>query len=110
MHSSIEPGSMFLDDQRLLDQTAIDGAFKKAVFHIVFIRLQSTLDQTVLNANSNGEKRHLKESDGLRLRKIRKGLIHHPLLNPVTNLSSRILTDEERAALANGLHHVYLSQ
>ena len=32
------------------------------------------------------------------------------MLDPVTNLSSRELTDEERVALANGLHHVYPSE
>ena len=78
---------------------------------LVFIRLQSILDQIVLKANNNVEKRHLHKLEGLRRRKIKKlGSVRRPLLDPVTNLSSRVLTDEERAALANGLHHVYPSE
>ena len=76
-----------------------------------FIRLQPILYQIVLKANNKVEKRHLNKLEGLRRRKIKKlGSVRRPLLDPVTNLSSRVLTDEERAALGNGLHHVYPSE
>jgi hypothetical protein len=76
----------------------------------VLIHLQSILDQIVLKVDNNVEKRHVKKLKGLRQRKIRKGSVHRPLLDPVTYLSSRGLTDEERAALINGLQHVYPSE
>ena len=110
MSGTIEPRFMSLNDQRLFDQKAVDVDVKNAVSHLVFIRLQSILDQIVLKANNNVEKRHSKKLEGLRSRKIKKGSLRWALLDPVTNLSSRILTDEERAALANGLHHVYPSE
>jgi hypothetical protein len=97
------------NDQRLFDQKAVGVVLKDAVSHLVFIRLQSILDQIVLKANNNGEKRYSKKREGLRHRKIKKGS-GASLLDPVTHLSSRILTDEERAAVANGLHHVYPSE
>ena len=84
-------------------------ALKNAVSHLVFIRLQSILDQIVLKANNNVEKRHSNKLEGLRRRKVKKASPCRALLDPVTNLSSRVLTDEERAALPNGLHHVYPS-
>jgi hypothetical protein len=98
---------MCSNDQRLFDQKTVGVALKNAVSHLLFIRLQSILDQIVLKASNNVEKRLLKKLEALRQRKIRKGSTCKPLLDPVTNLSSSILTDEERAALANGLHHVY---
>ena len=110
MGGTIEPRFMSLNDQRLFDQNTIDVASKNIESHLVFIRLQSIVDQIELEANKNVEKRHLNKLEGLRRRKIKKGSTRRPLLDPVTNLSSRILTDEERAALANGLHHVYPSE
>ena len=110
MSGTIEPRFMCPNDQRLFDQKAVDVALKNAVSHLVFTRLQSILDQIVLKANNNVEKRHLKKLEGLRSRKIKKGSFCRPLLDPVTNLSSRVLTDEERVALANGLHPVYPSE
>ena len=78
--------------------------------HLVFIRLQSIVDQIDLETSVNVEKRHLKKLERLRQRKIKRGSIRPPFLDPVTKLSSCVLTDDERAALANGLHHVYPSE
>ena len=109
MRGTIESRFMSPKDQRLFDRKVVDVALKNAVLHLMFIRRQSILDQIVLKANNNVEKRHLKKLEALRHRKVKKGS-RESLLDPVTNLSSRILTDEERAALANGLHHVYPSE
>ena len=38
-----------------------------------------------------------------------KTLFGRPLLDPVTNLSSRVLMNEERVAPTHGLHYVYPS-
>ena len=108
MCGPIESRFMGSNDQRLFNQKAVDVVLKNTVSHLVFIRLQSILDQIVLKANNTVEKRHLKKLDALRRRKVKKGS-RTSLLDPVTNLSSRVLTDEERAALTNGLHHVYPS-
>ena len=82
MSGTIEPRFVCLNDQRLFDQ----------------------------KANNNVEKRHLNKLEGLRRRKIKKGSVRRPLLDPVTNLSSRVVTDKERASPANGIHHVYPSE
>ena len=107
MSGTIEPRFMDSNDQRLFNQKAGNVAFKNAVSDFVFTRLQPIVEQIELEANSNVEKRHLNKLEGLRRRKIERGPSRRPLLDPVTNLSDRVLTDEERAALANGLHHVY---
>ena len=84
-------------------------ALKNAVSHLVFTRLQTIVHQIELEASNNVEKRHSKKLEQLRQRKTSTGSTP-PSLDPVTNLSRRVLTDEERAALANGLHHVYPSE
>jgi hypothetical protein len=72
MCGTIESRFMRSNDQRLIDQKAVYIALKNAVSHLVFIRLQSILDQIVLKANNNVEKRHLKRRKGLRHRKVKK--------------------------------------
>ena len=105
MSGTIEPRFMSPNDQRLIDQKAVDVALKNAVSHLVFIRLHSILDQIVLEASNNVQKRHSMKLQRLRREKMKREPRRRSLLDPVTNLSKRVLTNEERAALANGLHH-----
>lgn len=74
----------------------------------MFTRLQSIIIQIVSKSNTNVEMRHVSKLNHLREEKFGNGR-RTPKLDPVTNLSSRILTREEHDALANGLHHVYPS-
>ena len=78
--------------------------------HLVFTRLQSIVEQIELETSNNVEKRHSNKLERLRREKTKRGSPRSSLLDPVTNLSSRVLTEDERAALANGLHHVYPSE
>ena len=94
------------NDQRLFDQKVVDVALENAVSYLMFIRLRSLLDLIIRKENNNIKKRHLKELQELRQRKIREGS-RPALFDPVTDLFSHILMDEGRAALANGLHPVY---
>ena len=65
--------------------------------------------QIVQKSNNNVTQRHTSKLNRLREHKRTNGT-RTPKLDPVTNLSSRILTTEEHLALANGLHHVYPSE
>ena len=84
-------------------------ALKSCVSSIVHTRLQSIISQIAQKTDNNVTKRHLSKLHRLREHKSRNGP-RAPKLNPVTNLSSRLLTMEEHNALANGLHHVYPSE
>ena len=61
MDDSIESRFRRRNDQRLLDQKATNIALKNTMAYLVFIRLQSIFDQTVLKLNSNVERRHLRK-------------------------------------------------
>ena len=110
MGGSIESRLIGSNDQRLFDQEAIDFSSKSAVSHLALIRLQSIVEQIELETSNNVEKRQSIKLEGLRREKPTRGSPRLSFLDPVTNLSSRVLTDEERVVLANGLHHVYPSE
>jgi hypothetical protein len=78
---------------------------KSCVSSIVHTRILSIISQIAQKANNNVTKRHSSKLNRLREHKRSNGT-RTPKLNPVTNLSSRLLTMEEHNALAKGLHHV----
>ena len=91
-------------------QARLNIALKNDVSHIVYTPLQSIITQIVSKSNTNVEMRHVsKLLNHLRENKFGNGR-RIPKLDPVTNLSSRILTREEHDALINGLHHVCPSE
>ena len=94
MGGTIEPQFMRPNDQRLFDQKAIDVALENAMSYLVLIRPKSIVDQIKLETSNKVEKRHSIKLEGLRRRKSKKVSSRHPLLETVTNLSSRVLTDE----------------
>jgi hypothetical protein len=79
---------------------------QQAVPRLIFIRLAS-ISQEIVNKKSWAfENTHKTKLDGLRA----KNLYYVPpqqTLDPVTNLSKYKLTEDEHAALINGLNHVY---
>ena len=119
--------------QCLLSQTArhlrrIDAELKQSVSDIVYIRLQSISQELVKRKMDKIERTHERKLAALREKKTkhtpqqqildpitngpRKILdpvtnVAQELGNPVANLSEYNLTDSEKAALINGLNHVY---
>jgi hypothetical protein len=95
--------------RNICHHTRLCVALKSCVSSIVHTRLLLIISQIAQKSNSNVTKRHSSKFNRLREHKRSNGT-RTPKLDPVTNLSSRLLTMEEHHALANGLHRVYPSE
>ena len=106
----------------------LDVELKQSVSRIVYILLQSILQEILKKKMDKLERTHKKKLNGLREKNIRR-TSQRQILDPVTNrprqiidpvtnlpqemgdsvtnLSKHTLTDNEHAALINGLNHVY---
>ena len=85
----------------------LSEAVSRSVPDLIFTRLQSICDQIVEKRMKEVQSRHESKLQKLRPTKLSSLGHRKPVLDPVTNLSSRTLTMDERNALAHGLHHVY---
>jgi len=84
----------------------LDEELKRSVPHIIYVRLWSISDE-IVNRKMN-EVQVTNESKLAKLRADKLGRMpQQQTLDPITNLSSYNLTDNEHTALFNGLNHVY---
>ena len=81
-----------------------------SVSELVFSRLHSITEEIVFKRSKQVQARHDSKLDQLRNSKVSLLGRSQVKLDPVTNLSNRVLTADEHQALIQGLHHVYPSE
>lgn len=100
--------------KRLLTRThrhskRLQQQLRESVSELVFCRLHSITEEIVSKRMKKVQRRHDSKLNGLLKSKVSSllGYSSKKRLNPVTNLSNRVLTVDEHRALIQGLHHVY---
>ena len=84
----------------------LSQALRENFPRLIHIRLLSISDAIVNKRKARVVDKHALKL--VKLRTLKTGKVsRRPVLDAVTNLSSRVLTIDERNALNNGLHHVY---
>jgi hypothetical protein len=84
----------------------LDEELKRSVPHIVYVRLWSISDEIVDRKMNKVKVTQESKLERLRADKLRR-IPQQQILDPIKNLSSYNLTDNEHTALVNGLNHVY---